>query len=97
MEKQTSNEPAASTKEDLYDVKSEGLPAAAQDVVLGEMLEVNATPEQERKVQLKLDLVLLPMMGACYMMQYMDKYVLSQATLFNLRQDLVCFLACDGG
>lgn len=30
------------------------------------------------------------MMGACYMMQYMDKYVLSQATLFNLREDLVC-------
>ncbi|ODM14490.1 hypothetical protein SI65_10112 [Aspergillus cristatus] len=88
MEKRTSNEPAASTKEDLYDVKGEGLPAAAQDVVLGEMLEVDATPEQERKVRLKLDLVLLPMMAACYMMQYMDKYVLSQATLFNLRQDL---------
>jgi len=97
MEKRTSNEPAASTKEDLYDVKGEGLPAAAQDVVLGEMLEVDATPEQERKVRLKLDLVLLPMMAACYMMQYMDKYVLSQATLFNLRQDLVCFLACDRG
>lgn len=37
---------------------------------------------------------LIPMMGACYMMQYMDKYVLSQTTLFNLREDLVCFL-CD--
>lgn len=32
----------------------------------------------------------MPMMGACYMMQYMDKYVLSQATLFDLREDLVC-------
>lgn len=29
------------------------------------------------------------MMGACYMMQYMDKYVLSQAALFNMREDLV--------
>lgn len=91
MEKQASNVPSTA-KEDLYDVKGEGIYPAAQDVVLGEMLEVDATPEEERKVRWKLDLVLLPMMGACYMMQYMDKYVLSQATLFNLRQDLVCFL-----
>lgn len=33
---------------------------------------------------------LIPLMGVCYMMQYMDKLALSQATLFNLRQDLVC-------
>lgn len=33
-------------------------------------------------------------MGVCYMMQYMDKLALSQATLFNLRQDLVCPLFC---
>lgn len=32
---------------------------------------------------------LIPMMGLCYMMQYMDKLALSQATLFNLREDLV--------
>lgn len=30
-------------------------------------------------------------MGLCYMMQYMDKLALSQATLFNLRGDLVSF------
>lgn len=28
-------------------------------------------------------------MGICYMMQYMDKLALSQATLFNIREDLV--------
>jgi hypothetical protein len=27
-------------------------------------------------------------MAVCYMMQYMDKLALSQATLFGLRQDL---------
>jgi hypothetical protein len=32
---------------------------------------------------------LIPVMGLCYMMQYMDKLALSQATLFNLREDLV--------
>lgn len=29
-------------------------------------------------------------MAFCYMMQYMDKLALSQAALFNLREDLVC-------
>ena len=33
---------------------------------------------------------LIPLMGVCYMMQYMDKLALSQATMFNLREDLVC-------
>lgn len=28
-------------------------------------------------------------MGICYMLQYMDKLALSQATLFNLQEDLV--------
>lgn len=28
-------------------------------------------------------------MGLCYMMQYMDKLALSQATLFGIREDLV--------
>jgi hypothetical protein len=30
-------------------------------------------------------------MGFCYMLQYIDKLALSQATLFNIRQDLVPF------
>lgn len=34
---------------------------------------------------------MIPLMGICYMMQFMDKLALSQATLFNLRQDLVSF------
>lgn len=32
---------------------------------------------------------LIPLMGVCYMLQYMDKLALSQATLFNLQEDLV--------
>lgn len=32
---------------------------------------------------------MLPLMGVVYMMQYMDKLALSNATLFNLREDLV--------
>lgn len=32
---------------------------------------------------------MIPTMGLCYMLQYMDKLALSQATLLNLRADLV--------
>ncbi|KAL4777205.1 major facilitator superfamily domain-containing protein [Aspergillus nidulans var. acristatus] len=59
-----------------------------QDDGLGQIMEVVATPEEERRVVRKLDMILIPIMGLCYMMQYMDKLALSQATLFNLREDL---------
>ncbi|KAL5041768.1 hypothetical protein BDW71DRAFT_217417 [Aspergillus fruticulosus] len=59
-----------------------------QDDDLGQIMEVAVTPEEERRVVRKLDMILIPMMGLCYMMQYMDKLALSQATLFNLREDL---------
>lgn len=32
---------------------------------------------------------MIPLMGFCYMLQYMDKLAISQATLLGLRQDLV--------
>lgn len=32
---------------------------------------------------------LLPLMGFAYFLQFLDKLALSQATLFNLREDLV--------
>lgn len=35
---------------------------------------------------------MIPLMGFCYMLQFMDKLALSQATLFNIRADLVCQL-----
>ncbi|KAI9373345.1 major facilitator superfamily domain-containing protein [Aspergillus egyptiacus] len=62
--------------------------AIVQDVDLGELLGVDYTPEQERKVVMKLDFAMIPIMLVVYMMQYMDKVALSQATLLNLREDL---------
>lgn len=58
MEKQTSlQRPPSGEKPDMLDIKGEEVPDAAQDVVLGQMLEVHATPEEERKVLWKLDLM----------------------------------------
>lgn len=86
-------------------VKLEG-PLESIDTALGQILEVQSSPELERKVLLKLDLVyvssvlrpgsgmankasLMPMMCFAYFLQFLDKMVLSQTTLFGLREDLV--------
>ncbi|PYH95668.1 pantothenate transporter [Aspergillus ellipticus CBS 707.79] len=84
MERQHTYPPEVAELDDLK--KDEA--SLARDVGLEKVLEVEATPEQERKVLRKLDMILIPLMGVCYMMQYMDKLALSQATMFNLRQDL---------
>lgn len=35
----------------------------------------------------------MPLMGFAYFLQFLDKLALSQATLFNLREDLVPYTA----
>ncbi|RFU27511.1 hypothetical protein B7463_g8822, partial [Scytalidium lignicola] len=59
-----------------------------KDADLHQILEVHATLEEQRKVLMKIDLLMIPLMGFCYMLQYMDKLAISQATLLGLRQDL---------
>ncbi|KAB8261275.1 major facilitator superfamily domain-containing protein [Aspergillus pseudonomiae] len=86
MEKQQEVPPG--TAPEIDDLKLGPETSVAKDVDLGQMLGMDITPQQERKVLLKLDLILIPLMGICYMMQYMDKLALSQATMFNLREDL---------
>ncbi|KAJ6031975.1 hypothetical protein N7540_002707 [Penicillium herquei] len=59
-----------------------------QDTAIGESVEYHASPEEERRLLRKLDLFMIPVMGVCYMLQFMDKLAISQATLLNLRADL---------
>ncbi|KAJ5354902.1 hypothetical protein N7541_005946 [Penicillium brevicompactum] len=72
---------------DEKNMKGEG-ESPGRDLDIGQVLAVQATPEEERRVLWKLDLVLIPLMGVAYFLQFLDKLALSQATLFNLRQDL---------
>lgn len=81
--------PSGDAKPDLGTLKVESS-SAARDVDFGQVLEVETTPAMEKKVLRKLDFFLIPLMGGCYMLQYIDKLAISQATLFNLREDLVC-------
>ncbi len=46
-----------------------------------------ATPEA-RKVRWKIDCVLLPLLGVCYMLQFLDKQTLSYASLLGILEDV---------
>ncbi|OOQ82045.1 MFS transporter [Penicillium brasilianum] len=59
-----------------------------QDVIVGEHTDYQPSPEEERRLLWKLDLFMIPTMGLCYMLQYMDKLALSQTTLMGIRADL---------
>ncbi|KAJ5978483.1 hypothetical protein N7501_001825 [Penicillium viridicatum] len=76
------------TNQDEKDMK-EGGESLGRDLDLGQVLAVQPTTKEERKVLWKLDLILVPLMGIAYFLQFLDKLALSQATLFNLREDLV--------
>lgn len=56
MEKQHTDPPPGATPE-LDDLKVKEEATLARDVGLGQVLEVEATPEQERKVLRKLDIM----------------------------------------
>ncbi|KAL4886717.1 major facilitator superfamily domain-containing protein [Aspergillus karnatakaensis] len=73
--------------EDL-DQKVQADPFIARDVNIQEVLDLEYTPEDEKRVVRKLDLVFLPIFLITYGLQYLDKVALSQATLLNLREDL---------
>ncbi|KAL4815532.1 MFS general substrate transporter [Aspergillus spinulosporus] len=53
-----------------------------------EALRAEATPEEEKRILRKIDFYIIPVMGLCYMLQYMDKVTLGYATQLNLRTDL---------
>ncbi|KAK1149736.1 hypothetical protein N8T08_005290 [Aspergillus melleus] len=85
MEKQPSNGNSAPGEiHEVDDLKLQREPSIVRDVDIGHMLEVDATPEQEKKVLWKLDMMYVEPQPPTYM----DKLALSQATLFNLREDL---------
>lgn len=44
-------------------------------------------PEEARRVRWKLDLILIPVLGFCYLLQFLDKQTLNYATLLGLLED----------
>ena len=60
--------------------------------VAGQIVDINhqgtCTPEQDRKVLRRIDMVLMPLLFLTNGMLYMDKSCLTNAALFGLIKDL---------
>ncbi|KAJ9645412.1 hypothetical protein H2204_000991 [Knufia peltigerae] len=58
------------------------------DMQLGEVSTTAPSSADNKRVLRRIDYCIIPLMGFCYMLQFMDKLALSQATLLGLRQDI---------
>jgi hypothetical protein len=58
---------------------------------VGQIVVTEVSAAENKRVLHKIDYCIIPLMGFCYMLQYMDKLALSQGTLLGLRKDVVCF------
>lgn len=62
-----------------------------KSIEVGQIVITEVSTADSKRVLHKIDYCIIPLMGFCYMLQYMDKLALSQGTLLGLRKDLVCF------
>jgi hypothetical protein len=62
-----------------------------ESIDVGQIVITEVSTADNKRVLHKIDYCIIPLMGFCYMLQYMDKLALSQGTLLGLRTDLVCF------
>ena len=60
-----------------------------RSVAEGQIIVEGVADSESKRVLRRIDMIILPLMGFCYMLQFMDKLALSQATLLGLREDLV--------
>ncbi|CAI7578087.1 unnamed protein product [Penicillium pancosmium] len=58
------------------------------DIQVAELVELQTTPEENAKLLRKIDLTLMPVMCACYMLQLLDKLTLNFSSQLGLTQDL---------
>ena len=57
-----------------------------QDTSLG--IIANVPLEESHRVRRKVDLILLPLLGFCYFLQFLDKQTLSYASLLGMIEDI---------
>lgn len=56
-----------------------------REISLGSI--TNVTPEESRRVRRKVDFIILPILGFCYFLQFLDKQTLSYASLLGMIED----------
>jgi hypothetical protein len=61
-----------------------------KSIGVGQIIIAEVSTADSKRVLHRIDYCIIPLMGFCYMLQYMDKLALSQGTLLGLRTGLVC-------
>ncbi|KAL5352955.1 hypothetical protein V496_08334 [Pseudogymnoascus sp. VKM F-4515 (FW-2607)] len=72
-------QPVSATRRDSVSKSTGPFKTEIEDVA-----NVEVTEEQDRKVLRKIDMFLLPIMGFCYMLQFLDKGALAASTLLGI-------------
>ncbi|GKT62785.1 hypothetical protein ColTof4_01595 [Colletotrichum tofieldiae] len=49
---------------------------------------IEITEEENKQVKRKIDRVMLPLMGLCYVFSFLDKTILNYASIFGLKEAL---------
>ncbi|CZR53396.1 related to permease of the major facilitator superfamily [Phialocephala subalpina] len=82
-----SEDHSATMSEKGAEKRSLDLTLQQSGIQIGEILSA-VTDEEDRKVLRKIDRFILPLMGFCYMLQFMDKVSLGYSTQLGLVKDL---------
>lgn len=74
------------TSKNPIKAKSDPREDSKEDAVAGSVIDQVSIDESSR-VRRKIDLILLPLLGGCYFLQFLDKQTLSYASLMGMLQD----------
>lgn len=82
--------------EKTFDNKEKFVQHAENDLSLQQPLGFgnldNISKDEDKSTRQRLDVVLMPLLGFCYMLQFLDKMTLSYSSLLGLIKDTVSFL-----
>ncbi|KAL0575525.1 hypothetical protein V5O48_006448 [Marasmius crinis-equi] len=67
-------------------LKKEPSPRFIADVV--KMNQTELDPKEVKRIERKIDLLIMPALAVCYMFYYVDKTTLSYAAIFGIKKDL---------
>ncbi|KAJ5546105.1 MFS general substrate transporter [Penicillium frequentans] len=77
-----------SLAEEVVAEKGIDLSRVKPGIIVGDVLNIHVSEDEDKKVLMKIDLHILPLMGVCYMLQFMDKVTLGYSTNLGLIKDL---------
>lgn len=74
--------------EEMTKTKASEQKHQSTEIEVADIVELQPTPNESVKILRKIDLVLMPIMCACYMLQLLDKLTLNYSSQLGLIKDL---------